>query len=146
MTFNALSMKIFGSTTTTKAYDMNDIRTNWYINEVLNSTNKLVNIEINDVRDLFQGGEELHTFDVSVPADIENRMQQLMEHIKKCSKCHEPYNRVLVCFFFPEERPLLMEELKTFCEWIETVPGEFMIKWGMAIHPTPMIRAIMILQ
>ena len=125
---------------------MNDIRANRLIKEVLDSTNKLVNIDIKDVRDLFQEGGELHAFDVSVPTDKENRMQQLMEQVKKCSKCHEPYNRVLVFFFFPEERPLLMEELKPFSEWIETVPGKFMIKWGMAIHPTPMIRSIMILQ
>ena len=125
---------------------MNDIRTNRFIKEVLDSTNKLVNIDINDVRDLFQEGEELHTFDVSVPANKENRMQLLMEQIKKCSKCHEPYNHVLVFFFFPEERPLLMEEMKPLSEWIETEPGEFMIKWGMAIHPIQMIRAILILQ
>ena len=125
---------------------MNDIRTNRFIKEVLDSTNKLVNIDIKDVRDLFQEGEELHTFDVSVPANKENRMQLLMEQIKKCSKCHEPYNHVLVFFFFPEERPLLMEEMKPLSEWIETVPGEFMIKWGMAIHLIQMIRAILILQ
>ena len=125
---------------------MNDIRTNRFINEVLDSTNKLVNIDINDVRDLFQESEGLHTFDVSVPDNKENRMQLLMEQIKKCSKCHEPYNRALVFFFFPEERPLLMEEMKPLSEWIETVPEEFMIKWGMAIHPIQMIRAILILQ
>ena len=125
---------------------MNDIRTNLFINEVLNTTNKLVNIDINDVRDLFQEGEKLHTFDVSVPDNKGNRMQLLMEQIKKCSKCHEPYNRALVFFFFPEERPLLMEELRPFSEWIETFLGECMIKWGMARHPTQMIRAIVILQ
>ena len=125
---------------------MNDIKTNRFINEVLNSTNKLINIDINDVRDLFQEGEKLHTFDVSVPDNKGNRMQLLMEQIKKCSKCHEPYNRALVFFFFPEERPLLMEELRPFSEWIETFLGECMIKWGMAIHPTQMIRAIVILQ
>ena len=125
---------------------MNDIKTNRFVNEVLNSTNKLINIDINDVRDLFQEGEGLHTFDVSVPDNKENRMQLLMEQIKKSSKCHEPYNCALVFFFFPEERPLLMEEMKPLSEWIETVPEEFMIKWGMAIHPIQMIRAILILQ
>ena len=110
------------------------------------TTNKLVNIDINDVRDLFQEGEKLHTFDVSVPDNKGNRMQLLMEQIKKCSKCHEPYNRALVFFFFPEERPLLMEEMKPLSEWIESVPGEFMIKWGMAIHHTPMFRAIVVIK
>ena len=125
---------------------MNDIRTNRFIKEVLDSTNKLVNIDINDVRDLFQEDEEIHAFDVSVPADKGNRMMLLVEQIKKCSKCHEQYNRILVFFFFPEERPLLMEEMKPLSEWIETLPGKFMIKWGMAIHPIQMIRAILILQ
>ena len=125
---------------------MNDIRTNQFIKEVLNTTNKLVNIDIKDVRDLFQGGEELHTFDVSVPSDKENRMQQLMEHIKKCSKCHKPYNRALVFFFFPEEQPLLMEEMKPLSEWIESIPGELMIKWGMGLHSTPKVRAIVALK
>ena len=117
-----------------------------YIMEIIDYHDSIVSIDVNDVRDLLQRGEELHTFDVSVPADKENRMQQLMEHIKKCSKCHEPYNHALVFFFFPEERPLLMEEMKPLSEWIESVPGEFMIKWGMAIHHTQMIRAIVILQ
>ena len=124
-----------------KAYDMKNIRTNRFVKELLNSTNNIVNIDINDVKDLFQESE----FDVSVPADKENRMQQLMEQIKKYSKCHEPYNCALVFFFFPEKRPLLMEEMKPLSEWIESVPGEFMIKWGMAIHPTSNIRAIVAL-
>ena len=124
---------------------MNDIRTNRFINEVLNSTNNIVNIDINDVKDLFQESEEIHAFDVSVPTDEENRMMLLMEQIKKGSNCHVPYNRALVFFFFPEEQPLLMEELKPLSEWIETVPGEFMIKWGMATHSTSSIRAIVAL-
>lgn len=116
------------------------------IREVLNTHNSIVNIDINDVRDLFHDGEELHAFEVSVPADKENRMALLMEKIKKCTKCHEPYNRALVFFFFPEERPLLMEELKPFCEWVESVPGELMIKWGMATQSAQEIRAIVLLQ
>lgn len=124
---------------------MKNIRTNRFVKELLNSTNNIVNIDINDVKDLFQESEEIHAFDVSVPADKENRMQQLMEQIKKYSKCHEPYNCALVFFFFPEKRPLLMEEMKPLSEWIESVPGEFMIKWGMAIHPTSNIRAIVAL-
>ena len=116
------------------------------ISEVLNTHNSIVNIDINDVRDLFQEGEELHAFDVSVPTDKENRMALLMEQIKKCSECHKPYNQALVFFFFPEERPLLMEEMKPFSEWIESVPEEFMIKWGMATQSAQEIRAIVLLQ
>jgi hypothetical protein len=51
-----------------------------------------------------------------------------------------------VFFFFPEERPLLMEELKPFSEWIDSIPDEFMIKWGLAIHSSQELRAIILLQ
>lgn len=125
---------------------MNNIGINRLIKEVLDSSNNLVNIDINDVRDLFQDGGEIHTFDLSVPADKENRMVMMMKKIKKCSKCHEPHNRALVFFFFPKERPLMMEEMKPFSEWIETIPGDFLIKWGMATHSMPKIRAIVALQ
>lgn len=125
---------------------MNNIRINRLIKEVLDSSNNLVNIDINDVRDLFQEGREIHTYDVSVPANEKNRMQLLMEQIKKCSKCYVPYHRALVFFYISETQPLLMEELKPLSEWIESIPGEFMIKWGMATLSIPKIRAIVALQ
>jgi cell division GTPase FtsZ len=125
---------------------MNNIRINRLIKEVLDSSNNLVNIDINDVRDLFQEGGEIHTYDVSVSANEKNRMQLLMEQIKKCSKCHVPYHRALVFFYISETQPLLMEELKPLSEWIESIPGEFMIKWGMATLSIPKIRAIVALQ
>ena len=114
--------------------------------DVLNASKSLVSIDVNDVRDLFQEGGVIHAFNASVDASMENRMMLMMAKIMKQAECFEPYNHALVFFFFPEERPLLMEELKPFSEWIETLPGKFMIKWGMAIHPTPMIRSIMTLQ
>lgn len=125
---------------------MNNIRINRLIKEVLDSSNNLVNIDINDVRDLFQEGGEIHTYDVSVPDNEKNRMQLLMEQIKKCSKCYVPYHRALVFFYISETQPLLMEELKPLSEWIESIPGEFMIKWGMATLSIPKIRAIVALQ
>ena len=125
---------------------MNDIKTNRFVNEVLNSTNKLINIDINDVRDLFQEGGEIHTYGASVSASMKKRMELLMDLIIENTKKYEPFSHALVFFIFPEDRPLLMEELKPFSDWIESVPGELLIKWGMAIHRTPMIRAIVLLQ
>ncbi len=113
---------------------------------MLNTTNKLVNIDINDVRDLFQEGGEIHTYDASVGASMKKRMELLMDQIIENTKKYEPFSHALVFFIFPEDRPLLMEELKPFSDWIESVPGELLIKWGMAIHRTPMIRAIVLLQ
>ena len=116
------------------------------LKEVFDAPNGLIGININDTKDLFQQDGEIHVFDVSVDASKENRMALLMNQIKRLSKCYEPYNRALVFFYFPEALPLLMEELKPFCEWIEYVPGEFMIKWGMATQSAQELRAIVLLQ
>ena len=113
--------------------------------DVLNAPKSLVNIDVNDVRDLFQRSRDIHTFEVSVDADKENRTVLMMDQINKLSKCYEPYNRALIFFYFPEVLPLLMDELKPFCAWVESVPDEFMITWGMATHPTSNIRAIVAL-
>ena len=45
----------------------------------------------------------------------------MMAKIMKHTECFEPYSHALVFFFFPEDRPLLMEELKPFSDWIESV-------------------------
>ena len=125
---------------------MNDIKTNRFVNEVLNSTNKLINIDINDVRDLFQEGGEIHAYDASVGASMKKRMELLMDLIIENTKKYEPFSHALIFFFFPEDRPLLMEELKPFSDWIESVPGELLIKWGMATQSTQELRAIILLQ
>ena len=114
--------------------------------DVLNAPKSLVSIDVNDVRDLFQEGGVIHAFNASVDASMENRMMLMMAKIMKHAECFEPYNHALVFLFFPEDRPLLMEELKPFSDWIESVPAEFLIKWGMATHSTQEIRAIVLLQ
>lgn len=116
------------------------------IMDVINAPQSLVSIDVNDVRDLFQEGGEIHAFDTSVDASKESRMTLLMAQIMRNAKYIEPYIHALVFFFFPEGRPLLMEELKPFSDWIESVPGEFMVKWGMATQFTQDLRAIVILQ
>ena len=116
------------------------------IREVLDSRNSIVKIDANDVRDLFQEGGEIHAYNASVDASMKKRMELLMDLIIVNTKKYEPFSHALIFFFFPEDRPLLMEELKPFSNWIESVSDEFMIKWGMAIHLTPMVRAIVVLQ
>ena len=111
--------------------------------DVLNAPKSLVSIDVNDVRDLFQEGGVIHAFNASVDASMENRMMLMMAKIMKHAECFEPYNRF---FFFPEKQPLLIEELQPFSEWMESVPDEFMIKWGMATQSTPELRAIVLLQ
>ena len=114
--------------------------------EILDYHDSIVSIDVNDVRDLFQEGGVIHAFNASVDASMENRMILMMAKIMKHAECFEPYNRALVFFFFPEKQPLLIEELQPFSEWMESVPDEFMIKWGMATQSTQELRAIVLLQ
>lgn len=114
--------------------------------EIIDYHDSIVSIDVNDVRDLFQEGGVIHAFIASVDASMENRMMLMMAKIMKHAECFEPYNHALVFFFFPEKQPLLIEELQPFSDWIETLPGDFLIKWGMATHSTKEIRAIVLLQ
>ena len=116
------------------------------IREVLDSRNSIVKIDANDVRDLFQEGGEIHAYNASVDASMKKRMELLMDLIIVNTKKYEPFNHALVFFIFPEDRPLLMEELQPFSDWIESVPGELRIKWGMATQSTQELRAIILLQ
>ena len=113
--------------------------------DVLNAPKSLVSIDVNDVRDLFQEGGIIHIFKATVDASMENRMILMMAKIMKHAECFEPYNHALVFFFFPEKQPMLMEELQPFSDWIESVPGDLLIKWGMAAQSTPELRAIVLL-
>lgn len=114
--------------------------------DVLNAPKGLVSIDVNDVRDLFQEGGVIHAFDVSVDALMANRMNLMMVEITRNSTHLEPFNHALVLFFFPEEQPLRMDELQPFSDWIESITGEFLIKWGMATQSKQELRAIVLLQ
>lgn len=116
------------------------------LKEVLDAKNGLIRIDINDIKDLFQQSGEIHAIDVRVSANEENRMVRLMKRVKEDANHLGANSRVLVYFFFPEKCPLTMEELQPFNEWIETFPGELMIKWGMANHSAPELRAAILLQ
>ena len=116
------------------------------LKEMLDAPNGLINIDINDIKDLFQQGGEIHAIDVRVNAREENRMERLMDRVKEEANRLGADSRVLIYFFFPEKCPLMMVELRPFSEWIETFPGECMIKWGMATQSAQELRAIVLLQ
>lgn len=116
------------------------------LKEVQENPNGLMCIDINDIKDLFQQDGEIRTIDVRVNAREERRMERLMDRVKEDTNRLGADSRVLVYFFFPEKCPLMMEELRPFSEWIETFPGECMIKWGMATHPAQELRATIFLQ
>ena len=115
------------------------------ISDILHAPKRIICVDINDVIELFQEGEGIQIFDVSVDASNENRMSLVISHIKNDTKHFEPYGRALFFFFLPEDHPLLMEELQPFSDWIESVPGEFMVKWGMAIQSSQEFRVIVLI-
>ena len=116
------------------------------LEDVLNLHDSIICIDSSDVRDLFQDGVGIHTLEVSVDVSNENRMAFLTALIRRKTKHFEPFNHVLVFFIFPKDQPLLMEELQPLTDWMESVPDDFMIKWGMATQSTQELRAIVILQ
>lgn len=116
------------------------------LNEVLENPNSLVNIDINDIKDLFLNGGNISEFEIIVDALEEKRMKLLVNKIKEHTKCCHAFSRALVFFIFPEDRPLLMSELHHIYEWMESIPVEIMMKWGMATQSTQDLRAIVLLQ
>ena len=116
------------------------------IMDILNAPNTLVSIDINAVKNFFQECGAIHAFNVSVEASKENGMMLIKAQIMKSAKCFEPYHHALVFFFFPEEHHLQMEELQQFSDWIDYVPDDFQIMWGMATQSTQEVRAIIIIQ
>jgi len=124
----------------------NELLNSVILKDVLDNPNSLIYIDIDDIKDLFQQESEIHTYDASVGASIKKRMESLMDLIIVNTKKYEPFSHALIFFFFPEDRPLLMEELKPFSDWIESVPGELRIKWGMATQSTQELRGIILLQ
>ena len=116
------------------------------LKEVLDAPNGLIGIDINDIKELFQQDEEIHAIDVRVNAREEHRMERLMDRVKVDANRLGADSRALIYFFFPEKCPLMMEELRPFSDWIESMPGEIAVKWGMATHPAQELRATIFLQ
>ena len=114
--------------------------------DILFAPNSIIDIDVNDITDLFQEGGEIHSFETSTDATQENRMEILVEQIRKNATTYEPYSHILVFFFISENHPLLMVELQPFNEWIASVPGEITVKWGISSQSTKDLRAIVLLQ
>ena len=114
--------------------------------DILFAPNSIIDIDVNDITDLFQEGGEIHVLDFSVDATKENRMEMLSEQIRNNAINYEPYNHVLVYFFVSESHPLLMAELQAFRDWIASVPRKLTVKWGMAVQSGQELRAIVLLQ
>lgn len=109
-------------------------------------TNSLIHIDIDDIKDLFQQENEIYAFNIKVDCFKEQRMELLMKQLKEETKSNIDLSRALVYIFFPVCHPLLMSEFHHIYEWMESIPVEIMMKWGMATQSTQDLRAIVLLQ
>jgi len=116
------------------------------IQEIVKAQRSIISIDANDIKVTFRGDGAIHGLTVSVNPAMDDRIKILIDKVKKEAEQYMPFNTALLFLFLPEDQPLLMEELQPLTEWMESVPGNFLIKWGMAIQSAQEIRAIVILQ
>jgi len=116
------------------------------LKDVLDNPTSLININLNDVKELFRQDEDIRAFDVRVSSIGEQRMERVMKKMKEETDSSLSFSSALIFFFFPESHPLLMSEIQPLSEWIESAPGEFLLTWGMATQSSQELRIIVLLQ
>lgn len=124
----------------------NELLNSDILKDVVDNPNSLIHIDIDDIKDLFQQENEIYTFNIKVDCFEEQRMELLMKQLKEETKSNIDLSRALVYIFFPVCHPLLMSEFYHIYEWMESIPVEIMMKWGMATQSTQDLRAIVLLQ
>ncbi len=124
----------------------NELLNSDILKDVVDNPNSLIHIDIDDIKDLFQQENEIYAFNIKVDCFEEQRMELLMKQLKEETKSNIDLSRALVYIFFPVCHPLLMSEFHHIYEWMESIPVEIMMKWGMATQSTQDLRAIVLLQ
>lgn len=124
----------------------NELLNSDILKDVVDNPNSLIHIDIDDIRDLFQQENEIYAFKIKVDCFEEQRMELLMKQLKEETKTNIDLSRAIVYIFFPVCHPLLMSEFHHIYEWMESIPVEIMMKWGMATQSTQDLRAIVLLQ
>jgi hypothetical protein len=125
---------------------MNKEELNKLIKEMTNNPQSLVDITLNDAKRLFDENKDIHDFDASVNASADGRMERLMNQVKRTVIVENGDIHLLFYLFFPENLPLMMHELSQFTKWIDTIPGSYTIRWGMAKHSAQELRTIILWQ
>lgn len=124
----------------------NELLNSDILKDVVDNPNSLIHIDIDDIKDLFQQENEIYAFNIKVDCFEEQRMELLMKQLKEETKSNIDLSRAIVYIFFPVCHPLLMSEFYHIYEWMESIPVEIMMKWGMATQSTQDLRAIVLLQ
>lgn len=124
----------------------NELLNSDILKDVVDNPNSLIHIDIDDIKDLSQQENEIYAFNIKVDCFEEQRMELLMKQLKEETKSNIDLSRAIVYIFFPVCHPLLMSEFHHIYEWMESIPVEIMMKWGMATQSTQDLRAIVLLQ
>lgn len=125
---------------------MNKEKLNCLIEDITNEPQSLINISHDDVSTLFHTDAEIHSIDASVSASANGRMKQLMEQVRKNVTVSGDDIHLLFYLFFPENLPLMMNELFQFTKWIDMIPARYTIKLGLAKHNQQELRTVILWQ
>ena len=99
------------------------------------------NLDINDIRALLEHNGVLETFEVTVNANEENRMEQLVKqtrmHLDSCGHL----TCILLIFYQAQDNPITMDEIK---ELFKALPNECDCAWDIVKdeqHTEPILSA-----
>ena len=112
----------------------------------INAPNSYWNIEKRDFDSLFEKEKETIGFEIDINANAPNRMQLLVEWLDEESKHWKTSGRFFVFIITPPEPLLLISELRSLGQWIDTHTTDF--RWGGAIEEsqTEWFKAFILLQ
>ena len=103
------------------------------IMEIVESSNSVVIIDANDIRDSLDCDGTLAVNDIRISAKVNDRMKELVGQIEKKTANKAPIKSLLFQLFFPEELPLQMSELQPLSDWLSSIQSDtdFKVRWGM---------------
>ena len=119
------------------------------IMEIVESSNCVVIIDANDIRDSLDCDGTLAVNDIRISAKVNDRMKELVGQIEKKIENNVPVKSLLFHLFFPEELPLQMSELQPLSDWLSSFQSDtdFKVRWGMAATSRlsePLLRAVVL--
>ena len=113
------------------------------VNEMLNAQKPLMNLDVHDICDFFQGDGAISLFEIAVDDTTDHRMDLALEKIKNEMNHYNTFERLLVFFYVPQEFPLLIKELQTLTKWIESFQNAPDVLWGISFSQESSFRMVM---
>lgn len=113
------------------------------VNEMLNAPKRCVDLDAHDICDFFQGDGAISLFEIAVDDTTDHRMELALEKIKNEKDHYNPFERLLVFFYVPQEFPLLIKELQTLTKWIESFQNTPDVLWGISFSQESSFRMVM---